>query len=100
MKKSEELYQKIVELDALYQKRKPIRALKCFLVYVILFFIIFYARGSKGLGDAAAPAVVTAIIVFIVNSFVYVPFVEAAEREDEHLNSLKKEYEELIKRGL
>lgn len=100
MKKSEELYQKIVELDALYQNRKPIRAIKCFLVYVVLFFLLFYVRNGEGFIEVAIQAVTLAAVVFFANFLVFIPLVEAANYEDKHINSLKKEYEELVRRGL
>lgn len=100
MKKSEELYQQIIELDALYQKRKPVRAFKCFLVYVVLFLVLFYVMGNKDFVDVGVQAVVIAAIVFFVNTLVFYPLVEAAKNEDDYLDSLKKEYEGLIRRGL
>ena len=89
-----EMYNKIKNFDETIRKRKIKRNLHLFLGISLVFFIISFYCFKEPISDSIIIAFVSSGLYCFSGIIIWFPFIHANDKENTHLEELKKEYQE------
>ena len=82
----------IIETDKKNEKRKPIRFIKAYILFVVLYSVLYYCILDDAISEIIILALVTAAIFLPINAAVFIRIINASNEENARLESLKKKY--------
>lgn len=103
MKESEKLYYRIQYLDNLYENNKTKRTLICVLIYTALSYAyLYWDEHPEELIDFIINipvALIMGAILLYINMLIIGTVASMGYEETSHLESLKREYKDLVSKG-
>ena len=90
----QEMYNMIQQEDERVQANKTKRNLKLFIGSVVVFFVMNMLWFKNDIINSLISSIVCAGLYFLSGILFWVPFIEANSRENQHLQDMKKQYQD------
>ena len=90
----QEMYNLIEQEDKRVQANKTKRNLKFFFGTAIILFVLSISWFKNDILDSLLLALIGAGLYFYTGMLFWIPFIQASDRENKHLEEMKKEYQE------
>ena len=82
----------IIETDKKNERRKTMRLIKAYILFVVLYSVLYYWLLDDVISEIIVLALVTAAIFLPINAAVFIRIINASNAENARLESLKNKY--------